>query len=109
MLAIRVRLNVSPQRALKWQRYESGDGVRTSPLWFFATTSGAAACKSVGMIAGLLLEEPARPIWEAYLPTGSTLIAGGRISTGDTPEGNARAQADSWLKILKFLASAFRH
>ncbi len=47
-------------------------------------------------------------IGKAYLPSGSTLIAGGRFATGGTPEGNARAQQDSWPKVLKFLDTSLR-
>ena len=42
-------------------------------------------------------------IGKAYLPAGSTLVGGGRIETGGTPEANARAQADAWPKVLTFL------
>jgi dienelactone hydrolase len=42
-------------------------------------------------------------IGKAFLPSGSTRIAGGRIETGGTPAANARAQADAWPKVLEFL------
>jgi dienelactone hydrolase len=44
-------------------------------------------------------------IGKAYLPGGSTLIARGRVETGGTPQSNAKAQADSWPKVLEFLSS----
>ena len=47
-------------------------------------------------------------IGKAPLPSGATVIAGGRLATGGTPEANARAQADSWPKVLSFLKAAFR-
>lgn len=46
-------------------------------------------------------------IGKAYLPAGSTLVAGGQLETGGTPEGNARAQSDSWPRVLKFLERVF--
>ncbi|MDQ4080858.1 MAG: dienelactone hydrolase family protein, partial [Gemmatimonadota bacterium] len=42
-------------------------------------------------------------IGKAYVPAGSTRIAGGRIETGGTPSANARAQADAWPRVLAFL------
>ncbi len=42
-------------------------------------------------------------IGKAFLPSGSTRIAGGRIETGGTPTANARAQADAWPKVIAFL------
>ena len=42
-------------------------------------------------------------IGKAFLPSGSTRIAGGRIETGGTPAANARAQADAWPKVVEFL------
>ena len=45
-------------------------------------------------------------IGKAYLPAGSTLVAGARLETGGTPEANARAQADSWPKVIEFLRSS---
>lgn len=56
----------------------------------------------------LAYESAGHQIGKAYLPAGSTLIAGGRLATGGTPEGNARAQEDSWPRVLKFLRAAFR-
>jgi dienelactone hydrolase len=44
-------------------------------------------------------------IGKGFLPAGSTRIAGGRIETGGTPAANARAQADSWPKVLSFLGA----
>jgi dienelactone hydrolase len=48
-------------------------------------------------------------IGKAPLPAGATVIAGGRLATGGTPEANARAQADSWPQVLAFLKAAFRN
>jgi dienelactone hydrolase len=42
-------------------------------------------------------------IGKAYLPAGSTVVGGGRLETGGTPEANAAAQADSWPRVLAFL------
>ena len=56
----------------------------------------------------LAYESAGHQIGKAYLPVGSTLIAGGRLATGGTPEGNARAQEDSWPKVLEFLRATFR-
>lgn len=56
----------------------------------------------------LAYESAGHQIGKAYLPAGSTLIAGGRLATGGTPEGNAGAQEDSWPRVLKFLRAAFR-
>lgn len=42
-------------------------------------------------------------IGKAFLPAGSTRIAGGRIETGGTPGANARAQADAWPNVVEFL------
>ena len=47
-------------------------------------------------------------IGKAQLPAGATVIAGGRLATGGTPEGNALAQAASWPKVLTFLETVFR-
>ena len=47
-------------------------------------------------------------IGKAPLPSGATVIAGGRLATGGTPQANARAQADSWPTVLAFLKAAFR-
>lgn len=47
-------------------------------------------------------------IGKAYLPAGSTRVAGGRLETGGTPQANAAAQADAWPRVLRFLASALR-
>jgi dienelactone hydrolase len=54
----------------------------------------------------LSYESAGHLIGKAYLPAGSTLIAGGRFETGGTPEANARAQADSWPKVLEFLRNS---
>jgi len=45
-------------------------------------------------------------IGKVYLPVGSTLIAGGRIESGGTPLGDAKAQEDSWPSVLSFLSRA---
>jgi len=45
-------------------------------------------------------------IGKAYLPVGSTLIAGGQIESGGTPLGDAKAQEDSWPSVLSFLNRA---
>jgi dienelactone hydrolase len=45
-------------------------------------------------------------IGKAYVPAGSTRIAGGRIETGGSPQANARAQADAWPRVLAFLRKA---
>ena len=47
-------------------------------------------------------------IGKAYLPAGSTRVAGGRLETGGTPQGNAAAQADAWPRVLRFLEAALR-
>ena len=46
-------------------------------------------------------------IGKLFLPSGSTLIAGGRIDTGGSPTANALAQEDSWNKVLEFFRAAF--
>jgi dienelactone hydrolase len=48
-------------------------------------------------------------IGKEYLPSGSTLVAGGRLETGGTIEGNARAQEDSWPRVLNFLKTAWQN
>ena len=45
-------------------------------------------------------------IGKSFLPAGSTRIAGGRIETGGTPAGNARAQAEAWPRVVQFLKGA---
>ena len=45
-------------------------------------------------------------IGKLILPSGSTLVGGGRIQTGGTSEGNALAQHDSWPRVIAFLDSA---
>ena len=45
-------------------------------------------------------------IGKVYLPAGSTVVGGGRLETGGTPEGNAAAQADAWPRVLAFLRAA---
>jgi dienelactone hydrolase len=42
-------------------------------------------------------------IGKAYLPAGSTRIAGGRLETGGSPRANAAAQGDAWGQVLRFL------
>jgi dienelactone hydrolase len=44
-------------------------------------------------------------IGKSFLPAGSTLIGRGRIETGGTAPANARAQADSWPRVIAFLSS----
>lgn len=56
----------------------------------------------------LVYESAGHLVGKAYLPAGATVIAGGRLSTGGTSEGNALAQADSWPKVLKFLETGFQ-
>lgn len=55
----------------------------------------------------LAYESAGHLIGKAYLPAGSTLIAGGRLNTGGTPEGNARAQKEAWTQVLDFLKTTF--
>jgi len=56
----------------------------------------------------LSYEGAGHAIRKAYLPMGdSTTAARGRLVLGGTPEANARAQADSWPRVLQFLESAF--
>jgi hypothetical protein len=45
-------------------------------------------------------------IGKAFVPAGSTRVAGGRLESGGTPADNARAQADSWPRVLAFLEKA---
>ena len=45
-------------------------------------------------------------IGKAFVPAGSTRTGGGRLETGGTSAGNARAQADAWPRVLAFLAKA---
>jgi dienelactone hydrolase len=47
-------------------------------------------------------------IGKVYLPAGSTLIAGGRLETGGTAAGNARAQGEAWREVVRFLSEALR-
>lgn len=51
----------------------------------------------------LIYKSAGHLIGKAFLPSGSTLIANGRLQTGGTSEGNAAAQKDAWEKVLKFL------
>ena len=46
-------------------------------------------------------------IGKAYLPSGSTRIGRGRLETGGSPAGNARAQAYAWRRVLAFLGMAW--
>ncbi len=56
----------------------------------------------------LYYENAGHKILKAYLPmAGSTTAARGRLILGGTDEGNARAQEDSWPKVLAFLEAAF--
>jgi uncharacterized protein len=45
-------------------------------------------------------------IGKAYLPAGSTRIAGGRLETGGTAAGNARAQGEAWREVVRFFSAA---
>ncbi|MBT8487467.1 MAG: acyl-CoA thioesterase/BAAT N-terminal domain-containing protein [Gemmatimonadetes bacterium] len=47
-------------------------------------------------------------IGKAFLPSGSTRIARGRLETGGSRQGNAAAQADAWPKVLAFLERVLR-
>jgi len=51
----------------------------------------------------LVYPDAGHAIGKLYLPSGSTHIAGGRINTGGTSAANARAQADAWPRVLRFL------
>lgn len=51
----------------------------------------------------LMYPEAGHSIRKLYLPSGSTLIAGGRINTGGTSAANAAAQGDAWTRVLRFL------
>lgn len=56
----------------------------------------------------LLYPEAGHLIGKAFLPSGATKIAGGRLETGGSPAGNALAQADAWPKVLGFLEKVLR-
>jgi dienelactone hydrolase len=56
----------------------------------------------------LLYQDAGHLIGKAYMPAGSTLVAGGRLETGGSPRANAAAQADAWPKVLLFLSGALR-
>jgi dienelactone hydrolase len=56
----------------------------------------------------LAYESAGHLIGKAFLPTGSTVIGGGRIMTGGTSAANARAQKDSWTQVVKFLQASLR-
>ena len=56
----------------------------------------------------LSYENAGHLIGKLFFPSGTTLVARGRIDTGGTLEGNALAQQDSWPKVLKFLSSVFQ-
>jgi dienelactone hydrolase len=45
-------------------------------------------------------------IGKAYLPAGTTRIAGGRLETGGSARANAAAQGDAWPRVLRFLGRA---
>jgi dienelactone hydrolase len=47
-------------------------------------------------------------IGKAYLPAGSTRIAGGRLETGGTAAGNARAQSEAWRVVVRFFSESLR-
>jgi dienelactone hydrolase len=55
----------------------------------------------------LIYPEAGHRIAKAYLPAGSTRIAGGRMETGGTPRANSAAQADAWPRVLQFLSALF--
>ncbi len=42
-------------------------------------------------------------IGKAYLPAGTTRVAGGRLETGGSARANAAAQQDAWPQVLRFL------
>lgn len=48
-------------------------------------------------------------VGKLILPSGSTLVGGGRIQTGGTSEGNALAQHDSWPRVIAFFDSNLSH
>jgi dienelactone hydrolase len=54
----------------------------------------------------LIYPDAGHLIGKAYLPAGSTRVAGGRIETGGTPLANSMAQADAWPRVLMFLSAA---
>jgi dienelactone hydrolase len=45
-------------------------------------------------------------IGKAYVPAGTTRMAGGRLETGGSARANAAAQADAWPRVLRFLERA---
>jgi dienelactone hydrolase len=55
----------------------------------------------------LIYKSAGHLIGKSFLPSGSTLIANGRLQTGGTSEGNSGAQKDAWAKVLKFLKMNF--
>ncbi len=56
----------------------------------------------------LSYENAGHLIGKAFLPSGGTRIARGRLETGGSPEGNASAQADAWPRVLAFLEAVLR-
>ncbi len=56
----------------------------------------------------LVYPEAGHLIGKAYLPAGSTRVAGGRIETGGTPRANAAAQAAAWPRVMAFLSATLR-
>jgi dienelactone hydrolase len=55
----------------------------------------------------LAYEGAGHAIGTSYLPT-TRARSGGRLLMGGTPEGYARAQADSWPKVLRFLGESLK-
>lgn len=47
-------------------------------------------------------------IGKSLLPSGSTLLARGRIDTGGTPSANAAAGRDAWPRVVAFLDRALK-
>jgi hypothetical protein len=47
-------------------------------------------------------------IGKSYVPGGTTLVGGGRLETGGSVPANARAQADAWPHVLRFLERSLR-
>jgi dienelactone hydrolase len=45
-------------------------------------------------------------IGKAFLPAGTTRVAGGRIETGGTARANTAAQAAAWPRVVRFLDRA---
>jgi dienelactone hydrolase len=78
-------------------------------LWPSAMMARALADRvrrNGGQVELLIYPGAGHLIGKAYLPAGSTLIAGGRLESGGTSAANAAAQADSWAVVLRILAGA---